>query len=195
MLRAAGGGAFIGSVTLAICVLDYLAYLRPLDPKNDKNGRADYIQIIRDFLVRIDQRYVPTDLYAVRCSLVHAYAPSKAMKDAGLDNVGMAYCAPADHLRREGGSLLLNIDTFLADVAWASHEFFDATDGSAIVEARGNQLLLRHSTRTGRIAGYDEDAENEALEYGQMHPALREFDSDSPSIDRLRQDVSALFEE
>jgi len=94
ILRAAAGGASPASATLALCTLDYLAYLRNRAGGNSEN----YQRIVEDFLVPINSLYRPGEIYAWRCAMVHTYAESDAMLAANLDGYLMRHHAPDFHL-------------------------------------------------------------------------------------------------
>lgn len=193
VLRAVDGGAIIGSTCLAICVLDYLAYLRPIFKPIDQKNRANYKAIVGDFLARVDSSYKPTEIWALRCALVHAYAQSQAMKTASLVNFQMTYGEPGIHLRRTDGVVALNLDTFVADVIWVARNFFVDTTGDPSVEAQADSLLCERSTREGMVAGYTDDAVVATRTYESMHRALRELDAATPELDRLRADVTKIY--
>jgi hypothetical protein len=80
ILRAVDGGALPASATLALCALDYLAYLRNRPGGNGEN----YQRLIEDYLLPTNPLYRPIELYAWRCAMVHTYAESDAMLAANL---------------------------------------------------------------------------------------------------------------
>lgn len=190
VLRAVDGGAIAGSMALALCVIDYLAYLRPKVKSNTEN----YKRIVRDYLVPIDARYVPTEIYACRCSLIHTYRRSDAMRAAKIDDLWMTYRVPNAHLNGAPRTLTINMDTFVADIVFASAAFFRDTDGDVTVENHADDLL---GFRTGWefVAGHAEkvDAWEASRDYGSMHPALAELDCSTPNLDRLREAVTNLY--
>ncbi len=153
VLRAVDGRALMGSVTLSFCIIDYLAYLRHTPGEN----RAGYEQIVKDYLVPIDARYDPKEVYALRCSLVHTYREADAMKAARLEGFFFVHRRPDVHLRHDRKTVKLNADSFVAEVVWAVYTFFNDVDGDAAVEKRADTLI---AVRNGMefVAGYDTDS-------------------------------------
>ena len=181
VLRSIDGRALFGSSTLALCVLDYLAYLRPRD--EPKGNKFNYRAIVDDFLVPVNGRYNSMKLYALRCALIHTYAEATAMADAGLTGYVMAHRQPWFHLAGDDSILRINADTFVADVIWGAWTFFKAVHGDAVVEARANSLVrisISAAVATERS-------------YASMHCALAEFDLPEPELSRLRVVVTALY--
>jgi hypothetical protein len=86
-LRAADGGAILGSAILALCVLDYLSVLRAKHPAL-VNGRwpvtINYKEFVDDYLSLINPKYKGADIYWLRCALVHTYALAEAKNDTKL---------------------------------------------------------------------------------------------------------------
>lgn len=188
MLKAAEAGALAGCVTLAVCILDYLAYLRPKAEGEGENYRA----LVADYLPKIDSKYNPRELFALRCSMVHTFAESRAFAKAKLSGFLFTYCQPNRHLSRPAvNALSINIDSFVADVVWATHLFFSDVDGDAGVEERANGLIVV-SSGMSIVDGYD-DWGAARLTYASMHEALRELDADAPDLTRLRADVAKIF--
>ena len=189
MLRAVDGRALMGSAALALCVLDYLAYLRPVHKKNGPN----YKQLVEDYLSKINPAYKPAEIYALRCAMLHTYAEAEAMKKAGLTGFLAKHRDPFFHLASTPGTLKINVDTFVADVVWSTRGFFIDTDGDQIVEQNADGLIIVHDPRQGVVAGFAADAEMEKRSYGSMHPVLRELDRSAPDLLALRLDVSAIY--
>jgi hypothetical protein len=189
ILRAAGGGALPASATLALCALDYLAYLRNRAGGNSEN----YRRLVEDYLVPINSLYRPIEIYAWRCAMVHTYAESGAMLAANLDDYLMRHHHPEFHLSsRHPRTLSINLDTFVADVVWAAHQFFSDFDGDSDVESRAERLLIVSGGSMDLVAGYSEWLA-EAMPYESMHYALRQLDATSPNLKALREDVSTVY--
>jgi hypothetical protein len=188
VLRAVSGGSLVGSNALALCVLDYLAFLRT----KDKNESKDYKQVVSDYLVTINDKYVPMEIYAWRCSLVHTYAEAGALKAAGLNAFQMTHRHPELHLERRPQVLVVNVDTFVADVVWATWSFFVDTDENSEVEERAKTLIKTWSPMDILAPDYA-DAQQAARTYESMHSALRDLDRPSPSLDGLRSDITGLY--
>jgi hypothetical protein len=192
VLRAADGGSVVGSAILAICVLDYLAYLRT----TDRNEGRDFKELVTDYLIPIDGRYRPDEIWAWRCSLIHTYAAADAMSGAHLDGYQMTHRRPEFHLYPLSRTLAINVDTFVAEVIWGANKFFAATSGNSNVEERGARLVVVRS-EIEILTGYGShsDASMMAKPYATMHPALRELDAATPQIEKLRADVTARYPE
>ncbi|HLY00916.1 MAG TPA: hypothetical protein VKR56_00315 [Candidatus Cybelea sp.] len=189
ILRAAGGGALPASATLALCTLDYLAYLSKRAGGNSEN----YQRLVEDYIVPINSLYRPNEIYAWRCSMVHTYAESDAMLAADLGGYLMRHHDPGFHLSSwRPRTLSINVDTFVADVVWAAHRFFLDLDGDRDVEARAEGLLVVSGGSMDLVAGYSEWFA-EAMSYESMHPALRQLDAESPDLKALRGDVSSAY--
>ena len=110
VLRAAEGGALVGSATLALCVIDYLAYLRP---RGDTDSER-YELIVSEYLSPIDARYDPEQIFAWRCAMVHTYAEAKALARANLRGFLMRHRDRQFHLMRvEPPALLISVDILL----------------------------------------------------------------------------------
>lgn len=188
MLRAVDGRAVMGSVTLGFCIIDYLAYLR----RTSKGNRANYEQIVRDYLVPIDSRYDPKEMYALRCSLVHTYREADAMKAAKLEGFFFMHRRPDVHLQHDRKTVTLNADSFVTEVVWAVYTFFKDVDGDAAVEKRADTLI---AVRNGLefVAGYDSDSVQAGRSYISMHQSLAELDADQPDLNRLRAEITAIF--
>jgi hypothetical protein len=189
VLRAAEGNSLVGSATLALCVLDYLAYLRPRATGN----KANYKELVADYLVQINPKYNPAETYAWRCAMVHTYAEARALAEAGLDGYLMRHRDPGFHLSsRRSRTLLINVDTFVADVVWAAHTFFNDLNGDTDVERRATRLLIVSGGTIDLLASYSE-ALPAAMPHESLHVALRQLDTISPDLERLRRDVTAIY--
>jgi len=186
VLRAVDGGAEMGANALALCLPDYLSYLRDPSPMHKKKK---YKRIVQDYLAPLDAGYVPAEIYALRCSLVHVFGKAGAMTDAGLE--GFAFCnqRPDLHLKRDATTVVINSDTFLADVIWGVRQFLIDHDGDANVEAAADKLL-RVGVGMEQVRGFDLNAIYVQRAYASMHRALSEFDSATPRLDRFRTDLS-----
>jgi hypothetical protein len=188
VLRAAEGGALVGSATLGLCVIDYLAYLRPVGDTDSES----YKQIVTDYLAKVDARYVPEQIFAWRCAMVHTYAEARALARSGLRGFMMRHRDPAFHLMAtQPPALLISVDIFVADVIWSARQFFSDVDGDPDVETRAESLMIV-SSGMDLVSGYTE-WRLAALTYESMHPSLRELDSQSPELLRLRSDVAAIY--
>lgn len=186
VLRAASGGSLVGSSALALCVLDHLAYLRS---PCEKHTPDDYKLLVADYLVPTNAGYRPEEIYAWRCSLVHTYAKAHAFKNLGLGGVQMTHRQPEQHLQPGVGVLIVNVDTFIADVVWAVRSFFDK---GFYVEERAKSLI-KVWTPIDLLSLWYADAQQAARPYSDMHHSLRELDSPTPDLERLRADITALF--
>lgn len=108
VLRAIDGCSLIGAMTLSVCNIDYLAYLRPVAKTNDEN----YKRFVDDFLTSNHPKYNPKWIYAFRCALVHTYGNAKAFKDAKLGGYLMHHLNPSFHLSGNDNILRLNVEYF-----------------------------------------------------------------------------------
>jgi hypothetical protein len=181
VLRALNGQALVGAMTLSLCVLDYLVYLR--DAPTEKLGQH-YKCLVEDFLEkRVDARYIPERMWGLRCALVHTYAQSIAMKNTGLQGYALTHLNRGFHLTESGNVLCLNIDSFVTDVVWTTQLFFDDPSSCKNAEKNSDDLLV--------VKILDREADKP---YGKMHWALRELDKDSPRRDVLYTDVSAILQ-
>jgi hypothetical protein len=181
VLRAVDGRSLVGANTLSLCVIDYLSYLRPKNAK--ARVRANYRPIVDDYLTRSDARYDCAKIYALRCALVHTYAQAKEMKSANLTGYLFKHKDPSFHLSGSDTVLRLNTDTFVADVIWAAYLTFEENGADAAFQLRGDSLLVV-GVPGQRIV---------SRKYEDFHPALREFDTQKPSLQRLRSAVTDLF--
>ncbi len=188
VLRAAEGGALVGSATLALCVIDYLAYLRP---RGDTDSER-YKSIVSEYLSPIDARYDPEQIFAWRCAMVHTYAEAKALARANLRGFLMRHRDRQFHLMRvEPPALLISVDIFVADVVWAARKLLTDVDGDPNVEARADSLMIV-SSGMDLVFGYAE-ARFAEMTYESMHRGLREFDSPKPELRRLREDLASIY--
>jgi hypothetical protein len=192
VLRAVDGRALIGSTALALCILDYLAYLRSAPSR--KQDADDYKGVVKDYLVPINNDYQPSEIYAWRCAMVHTYAEASALKAAGIEaGFLMSRRDPSFHLSKpRAKALAINVDTFVADVIWATHKFFLKTDGDSDIEKRADGLIVVSHGGWDMVSGYEDWVAGRAT-YASMHPALRELDSASPDLTRLRNGVTAIY--
>lgn len=172
VLRAMDGSSLVGAVTLALCVIDYLAYL----------SNKGYNDSVRTYLTSRVPGYKPSWMYGLRCGLVHVYGQGKAMKDAKLNGFLLNHLNPAFHLSGNDKVLRLNVENFVTDVVWAAKEFFDSL---AVTDKpdRGDKLL---------IVGIS-NSEADKL-YENMHEALRELDKKNPEYDALYSDIKSILE-
>jgi hypothetical protein len=106
VLRAIDGCSLVGAMTLSVCNIDYLAYLRPVSTKNEEN----YKKFVKDFLTIKQPKYKPSWLYAFRCALVHTYGHANAFKNAKLQGYLMHHLNPAFHLSGNDNILSLNVE-------------------------------------------------------------------------------------
>lgn len=179
VLRAVDGGSLVGAVTLSLCVIDYLSYLHPKGSGN----RSSFEKTVGDYLQPIDTRYLPGSIYALRCALVHTYRESDAMKKAGINGYLLKHRDQAFHLSGASGLLQLNVDTFIADVIWATDSYFSLLKGNSAVEKRADSLL---------VVSYS-DASALTRKYESMHRALKTFDESAPNLADLRHAVTSCF--
>lgn len=173
ILRAIDGRSLVGAVTLALCVIDYLAYLRPVCRKTGDNYKA----FLEDFLVRFEPRYNKEWIYALRCALVHTYAQADAMErsEPRLDGYLLRHLDPTFHLSGSDNILRLNVESFVTDIVWLAWRFFNSLpDNPQEVEENGDELLV--------VGISDSQADKP---YKNMHRALRELDKDSPRYEDL----------
>jgi len=180
VLRAVAGKSLMGANTLALCVVDYLSYMRP---KNPSGGvKVNYTSIVDDYLRKIDVRYDSATIYALRCALVHTYAVADEMRKAGMTGYQFVHKNPRFHLSGSDGVLRLNADTFVAEVIWAAHLVFEENGGDTTFENRGGSLLVVSTLGQQMIS----------RPYSDFHTALAEFDSASPDLSRLRRAITDL---
>lgn len=180
-LRALDGRALVGATTLSLLVLDYLSELR------GGSGRAGYRSVANDFLAsRINFKYVPDRLYALRCALVHTYAESNYMQTANLSGYELKHLDPAFHLSGIDGVLRLNVESFVTDIAWATRLFFASLPTTPAdlqrVKANGDKLLI--------VRLSDSEADKS---YKDMHCALKELDKKLPDYNDLSADIAAIL--
>jgi hypothetical protein len=180
-LRAVDGGSLMGANTLALCVIDYLSYLRP---RNLTGGvKENYRSIVDDYLKKADARYDSAKIYALRCALVHTYAEVKEMNRAKVTGYLFTRKNPGFHFSGSDGVLRLNADLLVADVIWAAHLAFDANRTDAAFERRGDSLLIVNVSA----------AQMASRAYASFHQALAEFDVASPDLSRFRRAVTNLY--
>jgi hypothetical protein len=179
VLRALDGRSLIGAASQALCLIDYLTYLRTGAIGNiGENYEASIEEI---FTKKIDSRYRSKWIYALRCALVHTYARANAMKKAGLDCYLFKHLEPTFHLSGNDTTLRVNVDTFVADTIWACWLFFE--EPALAIEQRGDELLV--------VQISDSEAQKP---YAHMHRALCVFDEKDPSLLAMREAVRKVLQ-
>jgi len=174
--------AFVGGIILALCVLDYLSFLRnkyPAAPNGQFPIGKNYKALVTLYLKKYRAEWV----YALRCALVHSYAASDAMKAAKMLGFGFNHCNRPFHLSGTDPYLRLNVEDFVADVVWAAKEFFEhppTTTASILKRATGLLVVLSPTT-------------NASGPYSAMDVALAELDRTPPDFARLRGDIEAII--
>jgi hypothetical protein len=160
-----------------------------------KNDKTAYKQVVQKYLCRIDGRYDPAKIYAWRCALVHTYGEASALDEAKLTGFRMGHGEETAHLNdRFPGTLVINVDTFEADVVWATYSFFEACSGDESV-LRQLERRLRIESGIKIVAGFTEfmEAADAKRPHRTMHSALRELDAPTPTLQNLRRDVTAIY--
>ncbi len=181
VLRAVDGGSLMGANTLALCVIDYLSYLRP---KNSAEGiKVNYKSIVDEYLKKVDGRYDSAKIFALRCALVHTYAGADAMTKANVTGYLFKHKDFKFHLSGSDGVLCLNADSFVADVIWTAHLTFEENMSDAAFENRGDSLLVVSVPGAQMIS----------RKYSSFHKALGEFDAANPDLANLHRAVTALY--
>lgn len=181
ILRALNGKSLVGATTLSLCAIDYLSFL-----KGGVDGIGSrYRKIVDEFLIKtINQRYDANQIYALRCALVHTYSESDAMARCvpPLKGYLLSHDNPLFHLSGEDSVLRINVDTFVADVIWASHLFFESNQKkhNAILKRAENLFIIKHSNLEAYIP------------YETMHTSLNEFDNPTPQYAKLSTSINSL---
>ena len=184
VLRAADGGALTGSLTLALCVLDYLAGFLADSLGKPKADGKDYEAIINNYMTKWDSRYCGQDIWFLRNILVHTYSSAVSKPVSGSDIYRIAHGRPAAHLH-SSTELWVNVDTFVTDAILSVDSFLRDHHGDTKIE-QGSQNLL------SAYAMSDDAMLNRP--YSSFHRALRAFDlkPDDPGK-MLRDDVATVY--
>lgn len=167
--RALRGRSLVGTVTLAVCVVDALGHLSRLVPEGG---------IGKNFVAWADRWIVPlrpscdaSALYAVRCGLVHTYGLADAMTAAGIDGYTFVHSLPGRHWTRSHGTVILNVESVLAETVVAAADFFAAlrvAPNQDIIDRAGGLITLRTAPT------WDERLPSS---FAEMDPVLALFDS------------------
>ncbi len=132
IIRAIEGRSLMGAFILSFCCIDYMGM--GLNPDNEKNTSGDFKDFLRNYMVKLDNRYadLADELWAVRNSLIHTYGQSSATKRANL-GISFHHEVPQMHLRvnRRGqySQIHFNLPDFVSDLVSAIEIYFRENEG------------------------------------------------------------------
>lgn len=139
VIRAIRGGSLVGAFILSLCIIDYLAGIyRNAD-------RGYYKKIVSTYFKKLNPKYDPNYLYAIRCSLVHIYGKSDGLDDANI-RFNLQHKNPENHLKidpcSDGKNIYwLNLSNFVFDIIKAAYTFFEKLENKK--EAELGPFILR----------------------------------------------------
>ena len=194
VLRAMIGQSLVGSIILSLCVIDYLAFFdfdesviktKKGIEKKAEQGKSDYKKVIKSYINRdLSKKYPANWVYALRCSLVHSYATSKAFGESPpYRGYRLTSCQPEWHLEplpENREILALNCESFICDVIWGTWIFFSNNAGSKKIIERSSELLV--------LSNVDEN-DYKRKTYKDFNILLRELDANKPDRSRLYSDI------
>jgi hypothetical protein len=114
------GQSLLGGLVLAACFVDYMAMLHGIvNRTHDKGIGYNYVAYVKAFMPGYDAEKLYKDF---RCDLVHAYT--------GLGEYVYVDSQPRGHLQtdRSRNKIIMNVQTFVADVESAFHRFRTSVD-------------------------------------------------------------------
>ncbi len=166
ILRAIDGGSKIGAFTLTFCLTDHLTWLEFGHTADLKGHFSKWIEK-RLTPHYIFYKYYGDELYSVRCALVHTYGPSKEMINKKFEGYLLSFENVGSHLQKiNSGILRLCLYSFLTDVIFASHLFFEE------LQEKGDFQVIERLKKQIIISGIEPP-----LSFKDMHRALSVFDN------------------
>lgn len=178
ILKALQGRSLTGAFILTFCGMDYMGLALHPGRKNTKNDFKEYVKY---HMGKYDPRYIQyaDHLYAIRCSLVHSYGPSNAIKELDF-GVFLMYYEPLriHHLlmEKENDTLKLYVvlPELVSDYIFSVIDFFEENkDQDFSVWLRQLFFVTGWSSTMSRKAILDKGY----FEYGEINSLLTVFDN------------------
>ena len=202
ILRAMDGRSLVGSFILTVCLIEYMAYI---SVDNDNVGRPEYESFVHDNLCTLNN-YHPEWIRSLRNALAHTYGKSYKMKEGeekrqkgelgpyetekGKKGYRLTHLMPTLHLHETSEIIVLNLESFVTDVIWATWNIFNSLQSRStekrIIYKRLEELLVITVSGSAPIS-------YEHRLYKGMHRALRGFDTDKPSQIELYKHIEEIL--
>lgn len=154
VVRAIRGGSLVGAFILSLCIIDYLAGIYR------KADEGYYKKIVSTYFKKLNPKYDPNYLYAVRCSLVHLYGKSDTLEDANI-RFNLQHKNPENHLRiapcSDGKNIYwLNLSNFVFDIIKVAYIFFEKLENKKEAELapfipRAEKIILIRNILNNKI--------------------------------------------
>ena len=186
VIQTIQGGAMMGAFTQTVCLIDYIAYIRGLD--ESKRTKYNYKAFVNDYLKKVNTNYDSGQIYAVRCSLVHTFGKSEAIKEIGITSVKFSHAEPNSHLGGKENEIQLDLGELLSDTIRAIWVYFEeltaSNDMQKIAEAASRGIYL--------IGVFEEGEQNLSEKYGKIHPLLEVLDNAPVDWGELKSRIKDL---
>lgn len=189
ILKTLNCGALTGAYILSFCCIDYMGLAINPDKKNVK---TDFINFIEQYLGRINKNYqlYASQLYAIRCSLVHTYGPSNATQELDFMPHLMFHTTSYLHLRmenEEGENILyVVLSDFISDLITSITIFFDEISNPEHFEIWNGKLF--YDTGLESVIKLNELRDTNSFQFYKIHPILEAIDNQS-GYESIRQQL------
>lgn len=164
--RAIEGGSIIGAYILTFCLIDYMGWIEY------GGGPRSFNRWVAQRMGPIQNHYqydeIVSELYSVRCGLIHTYGPSRHILKKDYEGYRLNLIEPSAHMCRiNSGHLQLCLYSLSSHVIWAAHLAFDA-----LIESHSHEQFLRAAQQ---LIIFNSGDVNRS--YGEMHWSLAPLDS------------------